>query len=81
MHLYPEVKLERARFLPGMISTLRAIVNFCCIEQFWKEAEYRKSFLLNYASKENFDPLVPENWYNVDYAAFLSWKVNFNLAR
>jgi hypothetical protein len=34
-----------------------------CLENFWGDINNRKSFFDSYAKKNNFDPLIPENWY------------------
>lgn len=41
--------------------------------------ENQKSFFDKLAQENNFDPLVPENWYNLPTSVVLSTKVCFNL--
>ena len=41
----------------------------------WGTAEDRRSFFDEYADETNFDPLVPENWYNQSTEQILSKKV------
>jgi len=33
-------------------------------EDNWEDAEKRKQFLLGFAHKVGFDPLVPDNWHS-----------------
>jgi len=37
---------------------------FLFVEMRWQDAGARKKFFLDFAKREGFDPLVPENWYN-----------------
>lgn len=39
--------------------------------------EQRKQFFDSYAKTRGFDPLVPENWYNISQANILETQVPF----
>lgn len=41
----------------------------------WKESARRREFFERYAKDNNFDPLIPENWYNINFGGFFSLKV------
>lgn len=43
----------------------------------WREEENRKKFFEWYAKKNEFDPLVPDNWYRVSIESIMSFKVSF----
>lgn len=34
-------------------------------ESYWQDMANRRKFFMDYATENNFDPLLPENWYNV----------------
>jgi hypothetical protein len=36
---------------------------------FWKEFANRRKYFVQFAEKNGFDPLVPENWYSAIFAA------------
>jgi hypothetical protein len=42
---------------------------------YWIDVKNRRKFFLEVAKKFNFNPLVPENWYNISHDNILSCKV------
>eukprot|EP00026_Physarum_polycephalum_P001037 Phypoly_transcript_01038.p1 GENE.Phypoly_transcript_01038~~Phypoly_transcript_01038.p1 ORF type:complete len:1240 (+),score=185.34 Phypoly_transcript_01038:28-3720(+) len=57
--LFPEMSLSPKKFNASSI---------------WQEPSNRKAFFLNYAKAHNFDPLLPENWYQQLKAHIMSEK-------
>jgi hypothetical protein len=45
----------------------------------WFYPEDRRNFFENYAKSKGFDPLVPDNWYNVTREQVMSFKVSQSL--
>jgi hypothetical protein len=35
------------------------------LENFWKDAQNKRNFFVNYARDSGFDPLMPNNWYKL----------------
>ena len=44
---------------------------------YWKNAERRRDFLGQFARNNDFDPLIPDNWYSVPLENVLQDKVRF----
>jgi hypothetical protein len=38
---------------------------------YWQNKENRRKFLDQYAKEKGFDPLLPENWYNISSSVVL----------
>lgn len=38
---------------------------FMCTGLYWHKTENRRNFFERYAEQHQFDPLVPQNWYNI----------------
>lgn len=38
------------------------------LDNYWNKAENRRKFFLEFASANNFDPLIPANWYSVTHS-------------
>jgi hypothetical protein len=43
----------------------------------WRELSSRKAFFDEYARENHFEPLIPENWYNVTQEDIKGKKVTF----
>lgn len=43
----------------------------------WSSIEKRRAFFEKYALNNNFDPLLPKNWYTVTRASILNFRVTF----
>jgi len=52
VHLYPNVHFDLAKF-PAVT------------KKFWEEAVNRKEFFDSFARNNQFDPLLPRNWYSI----------------
>lgn len=50
---------------------------FDIIIEKWKEESSRRAFLVNYAIKKGFDPLLADNWYSQKNENILSEKVTY----
>ncbi len=37
---------------------------------YWNDINNRRNFFIEFAQKHNFDPLVADNWYNVNMNSF-----------
>eukprot|EP00026_Physarum_polycephalum_P002204 Phypoly_transcript_02209.p1 GENE.Phypoly_transcript_02209~~Phypoly_transcript_02209.p1 ORF type:complete len:520 (+),score=44.14 Phypoly_transcript_02209:1308-2867(+) len=59
--LFPSVKFDESKFI---------IVP----RKFWKELQNRKAVFDKFARDNKFDPLVPDNWYQVSYDMLISTK-------
>ena len=62
--------------------SLLFVVLICFILMFLLEVpkeERARRFFDDYAAKNNFDPLVPENWYKVSHTDLINAKVLFVL--
>eukprot|EP00026_Physarum_polycephalum_P001573 Phypoly_transcript_01575.p1 GENE.Phypoly_transcript_01575~~Phypoly_transcript_01575.p1 ORF type:complete len:894 (+),score=113.77 Phypoly_transcript_01575:551-3232(+) len=57
--LFPEIRLDRTK--------MRAKPD-------WHNEENRKQFFVKYAAENNFDPLIPNNWYTHPRASILATK-------
>ena len=44
--------------------------------KFWEGKDRKKAFLDDYARQKGFDPLIPDNWYNITYADIIAQKVH-----
>jgi len=54
-HLFPTVNFDTSKFL-------------FLPKNFWQEAKNRRDFFTNFAADNNFDPLLPDNWYKISPA-------------
>ncbi len=45
-------------------------------EDHWEDVEKRKQFLLGFANKIGFDPLVPDNWHSKKVPQLRAYGVN-----
>eukprot|EP00026_Physarum_polycephalum_P001944 Phypoly_transcript_01947.p1 GENE.Phypoly_transcript_01947~~Phypoly_transcript_01947.p1 ORF type:complete len:919 (+),score=98.36 Phypoly_transcript_01947:138-2894(+) len=59
--LFPEVKFERSKFI-------------LLPRNHWGHVNTRREFFDTFARQNGFDPLNPENWYEVDTAAIFATK-------
>ena len=67
--VYPEIKWDHTKFKYTHESMLKLVFNetmsfFLCAFAEWNNQK-RKQFFENFAQQNKFDPLNPENWYNV----------------
>jgi len=77
IHLFPEVQFDPARFSSAVK------------RNYWGNEANRRKFFVDFAAKNKFDPLVPENWYlysqthvvgtNKQANSMLSWYYNGSL--
>jgi len=51
-------------------------VNSTETEDTWEDVEKRKQFLLGFANKVGFDPLVPDNWHRKKVPQLRAYGVN-----
>eukprot|EP00026_Physarum_polycephalum_P002929 Phypoly_transcript_02938.p1 GENE.Phypoly_transcript_02938~~Phypoly_transcript_02938.p1 ORF type:complete len:814 (+),score=92.26 Phypoly_transcript_02938:147-2588(+) len=61
MHAFPDIGLNEAYFAN--------VPHF-----FWKNEQRRRDFLAQFARNNDFDPLVPDNWYSLSLASILQDK-------
>eukprot|EP00026_Physarum_polycephalum_P002957 Phypoly_transcript_02966.p1 GENE.Phypoly_transcript_02966~~Phypoly_transcript_02966.p1 ORF type:complete len:695 (+),score=87.59 Phypoly_transcript_02966:171-2087(+) len=52
LDLFPEIGLEKAKFRRNNLN-------------YWADVKRRRAFFDEFASENNFDPLIANNWYNV----------------
>lgn len=52
---------------------------YYCLGGHWSSAQEQRKFFDDYALENNFDPLIPDNWYKVAYYAILTKKVVYFL--
>eukprot|EP00026_Physarum_polycephalum_P002532 Phypoly_transcript_02539.p1 GENE.Phypoly_transcript_02539~~Phypoly_transcript_02539.p1 ORF type:complete len:901 (+),score=86.30 Phypoly_transcript_02539:60-2762(+) len=61
IHLYPNIGLKLSKMQSLEVSR-------------WSDVGYRKQFFLDFAEQLKFDPLIPQNWYNVSKANLMGHK-------
>jgi len=61
MHLFPEIGLEPDKF---------AVVP----RQYWLDMNNRRRFFEKFAQQKRFNPLIPNNWYDVPSRTILAAK-------
>ncbi len=60
--LYPQLKYRR----PGINKNYFIyLFTFAFIVNYWSDAHNRKNFFIEFAAQKGFDPLLAENWENV----------------
>lgn len=71
MQIYPDIGLQLFRFsiIPRNYYSFSLffypfVVNDK-LGNHWADANNRKEFFDNFAKEHDFDPLVPENWYQI----------------
>eukprot|EP00026_Physarum_polycephalum_P001704 Phypoly_transcript_01706.p1 GENE.Phypoly_transcript_01706~~Phypoly_transcript_01706.p1 ORF type:complete len:1010 (+),score=136.82 Phypoly_transcript_01706:80-3109(+) len=55
LHVFPNIGLQRKKFVREKLD--------------WNSESKRKQFFIDFASRQNFDPLVAENWYPITIQA------------
>lgn len=70
--LFPDIGIDKNKFLMLKVPRNYKIVSICLfllifsiLARYWKKPENRRKFFVDYANKNNFDPLVPSNWYSI----------------
>jgi hypothetical protein len=70
------ISFDSARFIRNPSTLFSAVffshylfAFFIYIEYHWREAKNTRSFLDNFATEHQFDPLIAENWYRVSTLA------------
>lgn len=78
--LFPDINFDPSLFQHSMLIIKLLIINtfneFFIIAAYYK-VENRRKFFEEYAKKNNFDPLVTENWYSQPYDKIMSTKVYY----
>lgn len=77
MHLFPEIGLQENKFKLGILASLYRVFFYSLLgkKEHFRDVRNRRQVLLNYASQNNFDPLVPHNWYGITREKLLSFTV------
>ena len=70
LYAFPDIGLERNKLhnMSRMSNndrrgTGKEIIYFVAIGNFWSIWHNRREYFVAYAEENNFDPLVPDNWY------------------
>lgn len=78
MDIFPDIGLNKSKLMASSKKS-KFIILFYLLTfgsgKNWKDINYRRSFFIDLAKKNNFDPLDPHNWYSLPTAEFLSAKV------
>jgi hypothetical protein len=80
VHLYPELKLDSDKFESNTLYSINNMhekkwKQQCCredsklirlfTERYWANLQNRRKFFDEFARENNFDPLIPDNWYGI----------------
>eukprot|EP00026_Physarum_polycephalum_P001147 Phypoly_transcript_01148.p1 GENE.Phypoly_transcript_01148~~Phypoly_transcript_01148.p1 ORF type:complete len:746 (+),score=87.76 Phypoly_transcript_01148:82-2319(+) len=68
LSLFPEIGLDEDKF------PLRP-------NYYWKSEKNRRKFFDDFAGSQNFDPLIPKNWYDANWSVFYDLKSAFSLMK
>ncbi len=69
MRLFPEIEFEEMKFRKvsrEYAQNNEKIKQIYNIGGFWNDIKKRRNFFIEFAQKHNFDPLISDNWYNVN---------------
>lgn len=78
LDLFPNIGLDKARFISKSILLIINWLIVLLIRQFedaWHEEDNRRKFFEDYAAKNGFDPLDPNEWYKQSIDKLTATKV------